>query len=1161
MVMKRNAMRTNLRQSIFKSLGRYIAIAMIIALGSALFMGLRMTKTDMVATGQEYMDKQNMFDLRLTTSYGWSHSQLEDIREIALEAGAEDAEGIFFQDMIALTAETDEDAVYRFYTMPKTMNRLVLVEGRMPETPNECLADGYKNSTDIIGTKVLISDTNEETTLDSVREKEFTVVGIVSSPLYMDMNRGTTSVGNGSITNYYFVPEEAFDVDYYSEIHVTIPGDYKIYTEEYNDAMAEIADVLETNLWSHAQYRFRRVKREALAEYNDGVREYEDGLREYEEGKLEAEQELADAYQELLDAEKEIQDNEKLLTDGEEQIADAEELLKESEITLQESRKTLADSKVEAYAQITESTTALMETVQDLETEKQEVENELIQVEAELTPLETQISVLETNINQVDSQIEQNRSMIKIVDNNIELVENQIAQEQAKEDPDEAKIAELEGKLAEYEQTKFEYYAQIAELEEQRQEYSKQLEPLYAAREELQMRKDLLEAELDTIEASEQTLESSFTELLAMEMMMEMQFEQAEARIESGEAQIALSKAELEERKEEIAEGWIKLEEGKQELADGWVEYEEAKEEVAQELADAEQELEDARIKLEDAKETIDAMTTTSLYVLDRNSNIGYSSLDSSSDIVAGVSRVLPAFFLLVAALVCITTMTRMVDEERTQIGTLKALGYSNNAIISKYMLYAGSSAVLGCGLGVFAGSAIFPNILWSAYKIMLYIQNDVVLAFDYGLCAIVVFAYAAVELVVTWYCCHKTLEEVPAELIRPKAPEVGKPLVFERFRLWSKVSFLNKVTIRNIFRYRQRFAMMMVGIGGCTALLLAGFGLRDSIVNIVDFQFQEITVYDMSVYFNHGQTAEQQEAFMEDVEPYAQNAMFYHQQSVEINNGESIREIYLISASEEISTFIRFHDGNTPLTFPEQGEMLLSVGVAEAMGIRVGDHVEITDADRKTVELTVSGIYDNHVENYCIITPETYEDAWGIEPELQMAFLQLAEEQDVYQVGTEIIELDDVMNVSVSDDLAGMVRGMMDALDLVVWVVVFCAALLGATVLYNLTNINITERIREIATIKVLGFNARETALYIFKENITLTVMGSAFGLVLGKLLLDFVMTQVKIDMVWFSSRAMPLSYGISILLTILTALVVDFVFYFRLEKINMAEALKSVE
>ena len=468
---------------------------------------------------------------------------------------------------------------------------------------------------------------------------------------------------------------------------------------------------------------------------------------------------------------------------------------------------------------------------------------------------------------------------------------------------------------------------------------------------------------------------------------------------------------------------------------------------------------------------------------------------------------------------------------------------------------------MVGCGLGTVFGGILFPKIFWEAYKIMLYITPSVVIQFNWPLCSIVVLAYSAVMLFVTWFCCRRSLREEPAELIRPKAPEAGKKILLEYLPFWHRISFLNKVTIRNIVRYRQRLAMMLVGIGGCTALLMTGFGVRDSIVHIVDYQFEDITTYDMQVYFSEGQDADAQSAFRERLSDSVSDVLFYHQQSVELDSNSKTREIYLMAADERIQDFINFHSGMEPLPMPGENEVILTVGAANAMGIHVGDSISMRNSDMQEMKLTVSGIYDNYVYNYALVLPQTMEAQWGETPENQMALVCVPEGTDIHAVSAEIAGMDGVMNVSVNEDLAGMVGSMMDALDLVVVAIVFCAGLLAVIVLYNLTNININERIREIATIKVLGFNAKETAAYVFKENLSLTVLGALVGLPLGCLLLTFVISQIKVDFCWFKPRLTGVSCITALLLTLLAACVVDFIFYFRLDKINMAEALKSVE
>ena len=1215
MVMKRNAMRKNLRQSIIKSLGRYIAIVLIIALGAGLFVGLLMTKADMVATGQVFMDEQNMFDLRLMNNYGWTQEYLEEISRMD---GVVDAEAVEYLDMISRVGDAEEDSVYRFITIPETVNKIALRGGRMPQSPWECLAEGFHADDSILGQTVTIQESNEEDSLESVTQRTLTIVGYVATPLYMDMNRGTTSVGSGSLTGFFYVPDGVLEMDYIPEINITIPGDYYIYTDEYNEAMENAADTLEPHLQILAERRLTEAREEAEDAYQEGLEEYLDGLDEYYEKKEEVNQELEDARQKLLDAEQEIEDNEKLLSDGEDQIADAKITLAQSEVTLEESKKKLADAKADAYKQMADANSELTKNYKTVSENLTKVDNGLLEINAGMIELESGITQLESGLEQIDSGIEQLEMMISILDISIEAAEGALdamgqigdinipsvstaavsgaedaaeptgetqppAETEAPEETDATEPTEevppteedpepeepdtdssmkedLQARLDELRAQRAEYAAQLEEVQAQREQYSAQLDELYGTKAELEAKQAELEATKKQLEDAKASIEDGYVQLAAAQMQMENEFSAAEAQIDAGEAQIKAGYAELEARELEIEEGWAALEEGKQELADGWAEYEDGKAEAEQEFADAWQELMDGKEELQEARDLIDSMTDNDVIILDRNSNVGYNNLDSSSDIVQGVSRVFPVFFILVASLVCITTMTRMIDEERTQIGTLKALGYSNAAIIGKYMFYSGSGAIIGCGLGVAVGSSIFPMILWQAYKIMLYIQPGIVLTVNWWLCFAVVAVYTGVMLFVTWYCCRKALQEEPAELIRPKAPDAGKKILMEYLPFWHKVSFLNKVTIRNIFRYRQRLAMMLVGIGGCTALLVTGFGLRDSIVNVVDFQFEDVTLYDLQVYFRGNVTEQIARDFHDEIGSDVVS-MFYHQSSVELEADNKVKEIYMISGDDQLSDFIDLHTGSKALSLPGLDEVVLSVGVADMLGIEVGDSVVMRNSDMQALELNVSGIYDNHVYNYSIVAPETIEKQWGPPPEQQMAFVKLQEGQDVHALSAQISELHDVMNVSISADMADMVRNMMEALDLVVVVIVFCAGLLAVTVLYNLTNININERVREIATIKVLGFNAGETGAYVFKENMTLTVVGSLVGLLLGKLLLMFVMTQIKIDMVWFRAIVLAPSYIWAAALTLLAAVAVDFIFYFKLQKINMAEALKSVE
>ncbi len=1086
--MKQNAMRKNLYQSIRNSLGRYIALALIICLGASLFMGLMITRQNMVYTGQCFMDRQNMFDLRMISNYGWTDEYVE---KFAALPGVKDAEGVFYLDLIARTGEMTEDSVYRFYAMPQRMNQIALRSGRLPQTSQECLVEGFFTDDSILGKTVTVSSLNEEDSLDCLQRNTFTVVGRIASPLYLDMNRGTTAIGSGSLEHFYYLPAEAFDADYYTEINLTLEETYPIYSDAYHDHLEDTLDAMEPAAEELSRQRFLDIKEEAEEEYAEGYQEYLDGLTEFQEEKADAERELADAYRELKDGEEELEDGRQKLIDAEEQIEDGKKKIDETAI--------------------------------ELEKQLAECETNLVTVQENIAKTQAGIAAMEAEAHMSSSEI---KDAYEKASQGVAGIETAIAQtkQALAEETDETQIAILQEALTQYQTAHAEASAKLEGLTLLYTNYKKATDGLA----------QLLPAEKTLVDAIE--------------------------KIEDGISLLQDELMSLEHAESKLWISWGEWGEARDELADGWVEYEEAQVEFHKEIVDAEAVLKDAEEELKEARETIDDMDEPDLIMLSRTSNVGYNNLDSSSNIVAGVARVLPVFFLLVASLVCITTMTRMIDEERTQIGTLKALGYTNGEIMRKYMIYSGSSAIIGCCLGLFLGCTIIPMIIWEAYKMMLYVQPHILLTVNWPLCITIVLVYAALMLSVTWYSCRKTLTEEPAQLIRPKAPDAGKKILLEYLPLWQKLSFLNKVTIRNIFRYRQRLAMMLIGISGCTALLLTGFGLRDSIVNIVPKQYEEITHYDMSVYFRDTPTEPERQEFLEVIADTKQS-MFYHQSSVDLGFDGRTKALYMISGSEQLTDFIDLHKKDQPLSLPETNEVVLSVGVCENLGIRVGDRVSLRNADLQTMELTVSAIYDNYVDNFALVHPNTIEQHWGQAPEEQMAFVRVRPEQDVYAVGAAISDLDSILNVSISQDLAEMIGSMMDALDLVIILIVVSAGLLAVTVLYNLTNINIKERIREIATIKVLGFRANETGSYVFKENLILTVVGSLLGLGLGWLLLVFVVSQIKIDMVCFNAVIEPVSYFLSIGLTLVSSLIVDFIFYFKLDKINMAEALKSVE
>ncbi len=653
--------------------------------------------------------------------------------------------------------------------------------------------------------------------------------------------------------------------------------------------------------------------------------------------------------------------------------------------------------------------------------------------------------------------------------------------------------------------------------------------------------------------------------LLQLQAAMQ-QLEGAMAQLEDAQRQLADGEAELESGRRQLADAQAELEESRQELldaettiADGWAEYNDAYAKFEQEIADAEQEIADAR-------EDIAAIERPDTYVLDRDTNIGYACFENDSSIVEGLANVFPVFFFLVAALVCMTTMNRMVEEQRTQIGVLKALGYGEAAIMGKYLFYAGSAALTGCIAGYFMGIHLFPFVIWQAYG-MMYEMGGIVFVFDGGTALLCLACALLCSMGTTWFSCRRELKEVAADLMRPKTPRAGKRVFLELVPfIWNRLKFLQKVSVRNIIRYKRRFLMMVIGISGCTALLVTGFGIRDSVTDIADQQFEEIQTYQLGITLKsgvHDAADVSLNELRELLNAYGGTCLAAMETTMDMETADSVKSVNLIVVEDpdQSGSYIDLHtSAGEAVAYPQHGEAVICEKLAERYDIRIGDTILLCDEDRKEIQAVVSGICENYIYNYVYLNAETYEESIG-EIFYKNLYVNLAEGEDAHAAGAALMKADNVAAVSVNADMLVRFSSMMSSMNYIVFVIIACAAALAFIVLYNLNNINITERIREIATIKVLGFYRNETAAYVFRENTVLTAIGCAVGLFLGKALHRFVMHKVDIDLMSFDIHIKAVSYLLSILLTFAFTWLVNRMMSVKLDTINMAESLKSVD
>lgn len=634
-----------------------------------------------------------------------------------------------------------------------------------------------------------------------------------------------------------------------------------------------------------------------------------------------------------------------------------------------------------------------------------------------------------------------------------------------------------------------------------------------------------------------------------------------QVELNDAKRQIADAYAELDDARAELDDARQTIAENRQKLADGEIEYADAK-------ADAEQELADARAEIEDAQSKVDEIEYPSWYVWDRDDNVSFSSFRGNVSKVEALSGVFPIFFFLVAALVVSTTMTRMVEEERLQIGTMKALGYSNHDIMRKYILYAMTAAVSGALVGLAVGFTVFPSVIWYAYAMMYYVPEfHAVWRWNYAIFSSGLLIGSA--LLVTWTACRNSLKETPADLMRPRAPKAGKRIFLEYIRpLWKRLSFTQKVTCRNLFRYKKRFWMTVIGVAGCTALLVTGFGISDSINGIIVKQYRDVDHYDLMTAVTDAEDTQQGEIhdylFGDDAFP-ASLATLTEKTTQELSDGSSA-EVYMM-VPQDVEEFAQFYDLHervsrkaTPLG--ETG-IVMTEKLAELMDAKTGDTVTLVNADGEEAEFTISGICENYVSNYVYLSADTYTQAFGEEPQWNVILSRMADTSQASRdaVSAVLLGMEDVASVTFTVDTTTSVLNMLNSINAVVVMIVICAAVLALVVLYNLTNINIAERVKEIATIKVLGFYDREVSAYVMRESIALTVIGALFGMVGGIALHRFVIYTVEVDAVMFGRTIDFSSFVYALGLTILFSLIVNLYMGRKLKKISMVESMKAPE
>ena len=1099
----RNRLVTDTLREVHHTFPRFLSLLVLSALAVCFLAGLRATAPDMKLSADAYFDQQNLMDLHIASTLGLTQ---EDVDAIAEEEGVASVQGAYTID--ALVPMDNQEMVVKVlsYSGEGDVNQPALVEGRLPEGEDECLVEPLflELSGLSIGDTISL-DTGERDYADALSVEEVTIVGTANSPLYIALDRGSSTLGTGSVDAFLILPVESFTMDYYTDAYLLAEGasELETYSDEYEELVDQLAQQLEPLSKERSALRYDEAS-QAISDAEDELAQAEE---EANQQLTDAEAEITSSRQELDDAKKQLEDAKKQLDSGEAQYAAGMEQLESGWQALDAASLELEDGK-EQYEQGQTAYQAALALYQ-------------IQAAAVERQLETQADL------EASTQARTQATQAAL----------QAATEAALEDP----LSYMEVYNRVYEETYQSIYdTAYAQAYAQAQENSSQWQELQTSKAQL----DQTKAQLDAAKA---------------------QLNQGEIEYRAGVRQLESSQRQLEASREELDQGWEDYETGLQQWEDGEKAYQEGYESYTQSRQEAEDQLKDGRKEVEQAKRDLTLLEDGEWYILDRNTNTGYVSYSMDADRIANLAAVFPLIFFLVAALVSLTTMTRMVEEQRTTIGGLKAMGFSRGSIAIKYVGYGFLSSVIGAVLGLAVGLTLLPWIICTAWSAM-YTIGDIHYSFEAATSLLAAGAAVGTVTLAALLACFSTLAATPAQLMRPKAPPVGKRIFLERITpLWRKLSFHYKITLRNLFRYQKRFWMTVAGIGGCAALIVTAFGVRGSIMGVMEEQFDVLYHYSAQV----GLVDEITPLELEEVEDtlsesgLVDDSLACRVETVTAQSESYTLDCYLQTtpSQEELSRFVelRHRTDDVPVTLPDDGAVITDK-MASLLGVEVGDTITLDGESRVTI--TVADITEHYVQHYIYVSDTYYETLFGEAPTANTVLVDFpVEESGAGELESQLVSLDGVSSLTLLSDTADTFSSSMESVDYAVILIIFCAAALAFVVLMNLTNINITERLRELATLKVLGFYNREVSAYIYRENAILTVFGVLAGMVLGKFLHQWLILTVEVDMVMFDRVLDLSSYLWAAVLTVVFSLAVNLTARRKLRDLDMVEALKSVE
>ncbi|RGW71905.1 ABC transporter permease [Holdemanella biformis] len=1064
------------------SLGRFLSILCIVAIGVAFFAGIKASAPDMKNSADTYFDKYNVQDIQIYSTIGLTKKDVAAINKIK---GVKSVQPSFSMDTLSQIDSTQMVIKVISYGIDQKMNKVRVVEGRMPERENECLVEASSATNKLYGTfhigdTIKLQSGTDEALSKSLKHTKYKIVGTCYNPNYLSYEKGSSNIGSGTVNSFIYIQNTNVLKDYYTEVDVCVKGakDLDCYSDEYFDVVDPV---------------LKKIKKISNKQIDARIQSYQSEL---DEKKQEATDKFKDAENQFNDAQNkidsglsEIQSNELKLQNSKDQINQGWNEYY-ANLQLLDNIPTLQN----AIAQIEESEKKLPE----LLSQKEQVENGLQEINAE-GDLNTKRTLIQNAIDFID-----------------------IALKKLENYPDSSDAETIRIKLNE--------------------------------------KKELLQGQLSLIDQA-----------IAKKAELEAILPQIQSGIEQIQAGVA-KKAELQSQlnqllnaKNELNNAYVSLINGQAQYEDGVSKIEDAKNELNKSieqltLSKAEFNIQkhDALRELSDAQLEIDKMEGKWI-VLDRNSHYSYRDYGACADRMDGIAKVFPVFFFLVAALVCMTTMTRMVDEQRNEMGTLKALGYSKLQIASKYIIYALIASILGSILGCSLGMYLFPTVIFNAWN-TLYNIDQIKFLFQPGLILLASGSVTGITLLATLYSIYSELIEMPSQLMRPKAAKAGKKILLERITfIWKRLSFLQKVTARNIFRYKKRFFMTIIGIAGCSALLVAGFGINDSISDIVNQQYNVIYHYDATVSAKTSEITSQIKSLKGVKDVYEEDHLAV---TTKIENKDISTTVHIISNDKKFKDFCTLFNGNNEFDL-DDSSVLISQKMATKLNKKAGDTIKIKDANNKVIKAKIKGVFTNYVGHHIYASESLYK-SWNTNAKTTHIYLiksKKTTKKFERNLGNKIMNIDGVQSVTFYSSLQKNFKDMIKSISYIVVVLVISAACLAFVVLYNLSNVNISERKREIATIKVLGFTRKEVDAYINRETILLTILGSLIGLGIGIGLHHLIMNLAEMDDIMFGRTINSISYVISFVMTIGFNAIINLCMHKKLNNIQMVESLKAVE